>query len=118
MHVLSDDEGSHMDLDSRIAELSREYRELSTTMRYLRRQLAEETESSTFRIAGYEPGSYAEALRSRYIDGRRRIAEIRAELTGLYPSTLDGIRAKALATTSRTMDREPSLIQALGRTTF
>ena len=118
MHMLSDDEGSSMDLDSRIAELSREYRELSTTMRYLRRQLAEVAESSAFKIAGYEPESYAEGLRSRYIDGKRRIAEIRAELTGLYPSTLDGIRAKAVATTSRSMDREPSLVQALGRTAF
>ncbi len=106
-----------MDLDDRIAELSQEYRDLSTTLRYFRLQIMEVEERSSLKILRYEPNSHAEGLRSRYVDGKRRIAEIRVELADLHPSTLDGIREKAVATNSRAMDKEPSLTRSIARIT-
>ncbi len=56
---------------------------------------------------------YLASLRERYVDGKRRVSEIRTALGTLEPVTLDGMKAKALALESERMERAPSLRRAI-----
>jgi hypothetical protein len=96
--------------DGEILELSSEYAALRFTLRQIRSGI-DEAEERRGRRASDDP--YLASLRERYVDGKRRVSEIRIALGTLEPVTLDGMKAKALALESERMERAPSLRRAL-----
>jgi hypothetical protein len=94
-----------------ILELSSEYAALRFTLRQIRVSIDEAEERRRARPGTDDP--YLASLREQYVDGKRRIAEIRSALIPLEPASFEAMKAKAAALEAERMERAPSLRRAM-----